>query len=97
MFRNDPDGRPTLVRVQRLAQLYLVARRAHPIRWECIEDCAGAAVVVLVWLVIGRTAGIAAAIVWGLLTLLGLVTLPARVGRARYERVGGGSDPRADA
>ena len=74
--------------MQRLAQLYLAARRAHPIRWECIELCAGAAGVALVWLVIGRTAGIAAAILWGVLTLLGLFSVRARVNRARHERVG---------
>jgi hypothetical protein len=83
--------------VERVAQLYLASRRAHPVRWECIEDCAAAAVVALVWLVIGRTAGIAAAIVLGLLVLLGLITLASRVNRARHERLGAGSDPGVEA
>jgi hypothetical protein len=43
------------------------------------------ALVALVWLVIGRTAGVAAAILLGLFTLLGFLTLRARVSRARIE------------
>jgi hypothetical protein len=71
--------------VQGLAQRYLASKRAHPIRWECIELIAVVALVALVWLVIGRTAGVAAAILLGLFTLLGFLTLRARVSRARIE------------
>jgi hypothetical protein len=66
-----------------LAGRYLTSRRAHPLRWQLIDLVEGAVVVALVWIVGGRTVGIAFAIVWGLLMLLSLFSLVARWRAAR--------------
>jgi hypothetical protein len=64
--------------VQRLANLYLASRKAHPVRWQFIDLFAGAGMVVVLWAVIGKTAGIAFAVLWGVLMLLGLFVFAAR-------------------
>jgi hypothetical protein len=67
--------------VGRLSQRWLDGRRAHPFRWQLIELAAGAAGVALVWVVVGKTLGIVAAVLWVALTVLDLVALLLR--RAR--------------
>lgn len=79
--------------VHQVAQLYLAARRAHPIRWQFIDLGAGIAMVAILWLVIGRTAGIAFAILWCLLMLLGLFSLWVRWRLEQRERAETHSEP----
>ena len=67
--------------VGRLSQRWLDARRAHPFRWQLIELAVGAAGVALVWVVVGKTLGIVAAVVWGMLTVLDLLALLLRRSR----------------
>jgi hypothetical protein len=64
--------------VQRLADLYLASRRAHPVRWQFIDLVAGAAMVAVLCLLIGETVGVAFAVLWGVLMLLGLFVFAAR-------------------
>jgi len=65
--------------MQRIALRYLSSRRAHPIRWQFIDLGEGAAMVALLWFTIGQTAGIAFAVFWAALMLLGLIPLVARL------------------
>lgn len=60
-------------------QRYLASKRAHPIRWEVIEVVYGAAMVTAIWLVLGGTVGFVFAVLWGVLMLLGLVIVVARL------------------
>ncbi len=69
-----------------LAERYIASRRAHPIRWELIDLAAGTAAVIAAWLLLGQTVGIAAAILWALLTLLGLIALVVRMNAERRNR-----------
>lgn len=64
--------------MQRLVDLYLASRRAHPVRWQIIDVVAGAGGVAVLWVVIGETVGIAFAVLWGVLMLLGLFVIAAR-------------------
>jgi hypothetical protein len=69
----------------RVAQLYLRSRRAHPVRWQFIDLGAGIGMVAILWAVIGRTAGIAFAILWCLLMVLGLFSLGVRRRQVRRD------------
>jgi hypothetical protein len=62
-----------------LARTWLRSRRAHPLRWQLIDLAYGVAGTVMVWLFLGRLAGIVVGAVWALLTVLGLVAYAARL------------------
>ena len=62
-----------------IARTWLRSRRVHPLRWQLIDLAYGVAATVMVWLVVGRIAGIVVAVVWGLLTVLGLVAYVGRL------------------
>jgi hypothetical protein len=64
--------------IGRLVQHYLASRQTHPIRWQFLDLAAGGAMVAFLWLLIGQTAGIAFAIFWAFLMVLGLVVLVAK-------------------
>src|SRR4029077_9680678 len=78
---------------RRVAQLYLASRRAHEMRWQFIDLATGTAMVAFLWLTIGRIAGIAFAILWGLFMLLGLFVLGWKWCLARRNMPNSGSDP----
>jgi len=61
-----------------LADLYLASRGAHPVGWQFIDLFAGAAMVAVLWVLIGRTVGIAFAVLWGVFMLLGVFVFAAR-------------------
>ncbi len=69
--------------MNRLAAALMRSRNAHPIGWQLLDIALGVVMTVALWAVIGRTAGIAFAIFWGVLTLFGLILLPWRIRAAR--------------
>jgi hypothetical protein len=73
--------------VNRLAQVYLRSRDAHPIGWQFIDLAAGGLTILVLWIVIGSTAGIAFAIFWAAMMVLGIATFLARWAHTR--RAGG--------
>ena len=42
-----------------VARTWLRSRRIHPLRWQLIDFAYGVAATVIVWMVVGRLAGIA--------------------------------------
>jgi hypothetical protein len=72
-----------------LAAAWLRTRRAHPLRWQILDLCWGAAATAVVWLVVGRIAGIIFAAMWAVLTVLGLLAYVERLMTRRSRRDSG--------
>jgi hypothetical protein len=69
---------------------FLRTRRAHPLRWQILDLCWGAAGTAAVWLVVGRIAGIVFAAIWAVLTVLGLLAYVGGLMTRRSKRDSGG-------
>jgi hypothetical protein len=57
----------------RLVRAWLESRSRRPIRWQIIDLCYGIAAIVVVWLLLGRIAGVILGAIWIGLTALGLL------------------------